>query len=81
VYPNYETFKFYFKSIEILLMESFSIEQLSYSIVLVIGAVGGLFHVIQRSRCVKINCCGIKCDRNIDRSPEPDIEIGVLPQP
>ena len=56
-------------------MDSFSIEQLSYSVVLILGGLGALFHVIQRSRCVKIRCCGIECDREVP--PIDDEETGI----
>jgi len=55
-------------------MEEFSIEQLSYCIVMVFGAIGGLFHIVQRSRCTKINVCGMKCDRE----PAKDEEMGGI---
>jgi len=60
-------------------MEEFSIEQLSYCIVMVFGAIGGLFHVIQRSRCTNIERCGVKCKRTIDESIESDIEMARSP--
>ena len=58
-------------------MEEFSIEQLSYSIVLILGALGGLLHIVQRSRCSKISCCGASCDRIPPTDDEEqDIESG-----
>ena len=58
-------------------MEEFSIEQLSYSVVLIMGAIGGLLHVVQRSRCSKVSCCGASCDRVPPTDNEPDLESGV----
>ena len=62
-------------------MEEFSIEQLSYCIVMILGAIGGLFHVVQKSRCTKINICGMKCDRELT-AEETELELplgGVSP--
>ena len=47
-------------------MEEFSIEQLSYCIVMVIGSIGALYHVVQQSRCTKIKCCGASCERFVN---------------
>lgn len=63
-------------------MEEFSIEQLSYSVVLILGALGGLLHVVQRSRCSKISCCGLaSCDRLPpelrEEGPGTDLETGI----
>ena len=41
----------------------FSIEQLSYCIVMVVGSIGALYHVVQQSRCTRIKCCGASCER------------------
>lgn len=57
-------------------METFTIQDLAYSIVLVLGGLGGLFHVIQRSKCVKINCWGVNCDRVVTNEEETDSELG-----
>jgi len=60
-------------------MENFSIEQLSFSVITILGGIGGLLHVIQRSRCRTINCCfGLSsCERTPPTDEEPDIEKGI----
>ena len=61
-------------------MEEFTLQELSYFLVMLLGGIGGLFHVIQRSRCTKIDCCGVSCTRDIqnmteDQEPKNNIEL------
>ena len=61
-------------------MEEFTLQELSYFLVMSLGSIGGLFHVIQRSRCTKIDCCGVSCTRDIrnmteDQEPKSNIEM------
>jgi hypothetical protein len=51
-------------------MEEFTLQELSYFLVMLLGGIGGLAHVIQRSRCTKINCCGVSCTRDIKNMTE-----------
>jgi hypothetical protein len=41
-----------------------------------LGVVGGIFTSIvmtfQKSKCKKISCCGIKCDRELKPSDRPE---------
>ena len=64
-------------------MEEFTLQELSYFLVMLLGGIGGLFHVIQRSRCTKINCCGVSCTRdvqNIEDDKEPESNMEMLEQ-
>ena len=48
-------------------MESFTITEMSYASVTILGAIGGILMVIWKSRCSTINCCYgmIRCDREV----------------
>lgn len=46
-------------------MDSFSIDQLMLFIGGVLGSIGALLLVIQKSKCEEVNCCCIKCKRNV----------------
>lgn len=53
-------------------MESFTITELSYAIIAISGAIGGVLMVIWKSRCRTIECgygC-IKCDRDVIKEVE-----------
>jgi len=56
-------------------METFTLAELG----LFVGTIGGvmvsLIFALQKSRCETINCCGIKCKRQIkNNEPEPEPE-------
>jgi len=57
-------------------MEGYSIGELSIAIVSIVGAVGGLCLIIEKSKCKTIStpCC--KIEREVDE-PEPEPETGV----
>ncbi len=46
-------------------LDDFSIDQLMLFIGGVLGSVGALLLVIQKSKCEEINCCCFKCKRNV----------------
>ena len=52
-------------------MNEFTIAELG----VFLGVLGGIFTSIimtfQKSKCKKISCCGIKCDREIKRGQTP----------
>jgi len=47
-------------------MEDFNINELMLFIVGILGSLGGLCVVIQKSKCKTIKCCGFGCDRDVD---------------
>ena len=47
-------------------MDDFSIDQLMLFIGGVLGSLGALLLVIQKSKCKEVNCCCIKCVRDTD---------------
>ena len=53
-------------------MEEFTITELSYAIIAIMGGLSGLLLVIWKSRCKTINLCwgGVDCQR--------EVEAGVL---
>jgi hypothetical protein len=46
-------------------MNDFTIDQLMLFIGGVLGSLGALLLVIQKSKCEEINCCCLKCKRNV----------------
>ena len=55
-------------------METFTLQELSYFLVMLIGSLGGLFHIVQKSRCTTIECCGMKCNRTPISKEEFDLD-------
>ena len=47
-------------------MEDFTIDQLMLFIGGVLGSLGALLLVIQKSKCKSVNCCCIKCERDVN---------------
>lgn len=47
-------------------MTDFNINELMLFVVGVLGALGGLCVIIQKSKCKKIDLCCVKCDRDTD---------------
>ena len=45
------------------------------------GCVGGMFTFFLKSRCKKIRCCGIECDRQVLELEAEDIEIETSSKP
>ena len=70
-------------------MEEFTITELSYAIIAIMGGLSGLLLVIWKSRCKTINLCwgGVDCQREVEArvlSPnrleaklEADVEEGL----
>lgn len=54
-------------------LETYTISELTFSIVALIGAIGGLLVIVFKSRCLTIDCCwgGASCTRI---PPPPDLE-------
>tara|TARA_R110000737_G_scaffold1122_1_gene3318 strand:+ start:657 stop:917 length:261 start_codon:yes stop_codon:yes gene_type:complete len=46
-------------------MDDFSIDQLMLFIGGILGSIGALLLVIQKSKCEEVNCCCLKCKRNV----------------
>ena len=46
-------------------MEDFNINELMLFIVGVLGALGGLCVILQKSKCSKISFCGMGCERDV----------------
>ena len=46
-------------------MEDFNINELMLFIVGVLGALGGLCVILQKSKCSKISICGMGCERDV----------------
>ncbi len=46
-------------------MADFNMEELMLFIIGVLGAVGGLAAILFKSKCETIDCCCIKCKRNV----------------
>jgi hypothetical protein len=47
-------------------LENFTLEELMIFTVSILGAIGGLLTVIFKSKCKTIDCCCIKCVRDVD---------------
>ena len=47
-------------------LADFTLEELMLFIIGVSGALGGLLAVLFKSKCETIDCCCIKCKRNVD---------------
>jgi len=50
-------------------MEEFTLQELGYFLVMLLGAIGGTFHIVQRSRCTRIQSCCVTCERNVKNMP------------
>ena len=61
-------------------MEEYTITELSYAVIAIMGGLSGLLLVIWKSRCKTINLCwgGVDCERQVDAS---DLEIKQIEQP
>lgn len=46
-------------------MQDFTIDQLMLFIGGVLGSIGALLLVVQKSKCEEVNCCCIKCKRDV----------------
>ena len=46
-------------------MDDFSIDQLMLFIGGILGSIGALLLVIQKSKCEEVNCCCLRCKRNV----------------
>jgi hypothetical protein len=46
-------------------MQEFTLSELGLFVGTLGGVITGLIFALQKSRCETINCCGIKCKRNI----------------
>ena len=63
-------------------LEDFNINELMLFIVVVLGAVGGLFVVLQKSKCEEINLCCFKCKRDVKAVIEEEkLALGKTPTP
>jgi len=63
-------------------MDDFSIDQLMLFIGGVLGSLGALILVIQKSKCKEVDCCCVKCVRDTDAIvAEKKLELGKLPTP
>ncbi len=62
-------------------LENFTLEELMIFSVSILGAVGGLLTVIFKSKCKTIDCCCIKCVRDVDAIiKEEQVMKGILPK-
>ena len=59
-------------------MNEFTMAELGVFIGVLGGVLTSLILTMQKSKCKKISCCGIKCDRNVtEPEPEPEPEAGA----
>jgi hypothetical protein len=54
-------------------MNEFTMAELGVFIGVLGGVMTSLILTVQKSKCKKINCCGMACDREI-KPPEPEPE-------
>jgi hypothetical protein len=47
-------------------LDEFNLTELGVFVAGVCASLGALLVIIQKSKCKKINCCCIKCDRDVD---------------
>lgn len=47
-------------------LHDFTLEELMIFSVSILGAVGGLLSILFKSKCKTIDCCCIKCVRDVD---------------
>ena len=59
---------------ELVVSESFLIGCIG----LVAGMFGGFLTFLLRSRCSKIKCCGIECERSVPTTPVEPIEVRTV---
>ena len=58
-----------------VILSSMTIIELATGIVAICGAAGAVIH---NSRCSKISCCGIYCEREvIKKEPEKETELPI----
>ena len=68
-----------------VVLQSFTISELSFSVVAMLGALGGLLLSVWRSKCktIDIGYGCIHCDREVPAekpiSPRGDVEMGIVP--
>jgi hypothetical protein len=60
-------------------MNEFTISELGLFIAGLGTVMTGLIFALQKSRCQKISCCGIKCDRKIKETDGADDQPAVNP--
>ena len=63
-------------------MADFNINELMLFIVGVLGAVGAFFLILQKSKCEEVNCCCMKCKRDVKAIIEEEkLQLGRMPTP
>jgi hypothetical protein len=64
-------------------MEQFTITELSYAMIAILGAFSGLLMVIWRSRCRTINICfgACKCDREVLEETDYEMTTPTVSEP
>ena len=63
-------------------MEDFNINELMLFIVGVLGALGGLCVILQKSKCSKVSFCGMGCERDVSAViKEEKIKAGLPTTP
>ena len=56
-------------------MEQFTLQELGYFLVMILGSCTAGVHVIQRSRCTTVQCCGMSCTRDVPTLPPEEVEV------
>ena len=63
-------------------MADFNINELMLFIVGVLGAIGGFMVILQKSKCEEVNCCCMKCKRDVKAIIEEEkLQLGRMPTP
>ena len=47
-------------------LEDFDLNTLMLFIIGILGSLGGLCIILQKSKCKTIKCCGFSCERDVD---------------
>lgn len=63
-------------------LADFTLEELMIFSVSILGALGALLSILFKSKCKTINCCCMKCERDVRAVIEEEkLELGKTPTP
>ena len=63
-------------------LADFTLEELMIFSVSIMGALGGLLSILFKSKCKTIDCCCLKCERDVRAVIEEEkLELGKNPTP
>ena len=64
------------------LLQSFTLTEFSVAVGTILGSLTACLLVCFKSRCTRIKCCGLECQRKlIEETDKKDIENNIEPEP